>query len=337
MSISSRKLFLPVLLSSTLLFMLVMPAAAQNRVISGKVTDEKGEPVADAQIAIQALDQVRNVSTKTNKKGEYSYLLGMQQALFRVIVRKAGYEPQYKDNVRPELGETTEVNFQLKAGQDHKLPFEMTDADRAKMKEQSEDVAKRKQFSAEVKLHFDQGVKLAEEGKYAEAADEFSKSLEKDPKQPGILSRLAEAYSKQGKNEDALATLDKAIVLAPADGELYGAKGIVLSKLGKSAESQDAFKKAAELNPGGAAQSFYNLGVSMFNSNRTDDAVAAFKQSIAADPNFAESYFQLGVCLSAKPDTIAAAIDAMKTYIKIGKKPDQVEVAKQLIASLGGK
>jgi Tfp pilus assembly protein PilF len=334
---SSRKLLFPTLLSIALLFMAALPATAQNRAIGGKVTDEKGQPVADAQISIQGIDDDVNRSTKTNKKGEYLYLLGIQAVRFRVVVRKAGFEPQYQDNVKPELGETTKVDFQLKAGQDQKFPFEMSEAEKAQLKQQSAQGEKRKQLSAELKAHFDSGIQLMEQGKFADAEAEFQKILEKDPKQPGVLSRLADALAKQGKNEEALAIYEKAIVLSPANAELFGSMGVVLSKMGKAAESQEAFKKAASLDPAGAAQSFYNLGVSMFNSGHAEEAVASFKQAIAADPSFAEAYFQMGVCLSAKSETIPAALEAMKTYVKIGKKPDQVEVAKQLISSMGGK
>ncbi len=113
--------------------------------------------------------------------------------------------------------------------------------------------------------------------------------------------------------------------------------GVALSKLGKTAESQEAFKKAAALNPAAAAQNFYNLGVTLVNSGKTAEAADAFKQSIAADPNFAEAYYALGMALSGKQETIPAAIEALKKYVEIGKKPDQVEVAKQIIAALGGK
>jgi len=174
-------------------------------------------------------------------------------------------------------------------------------------------------------------------GKFAEAIEEFDKALEKDPNQPGILSRKADCYGKLGKNEDALAAYQKAITLDPNDAELYSNMGVLLNKMGKLTESEDAFSKAATLSPGSSAQSLYNLGVTMFNGGHVQEAIDAFKRSIAADANFSESYFQLGICLSSKADTIPAAIEAMKKYIQIGKKPDQVEVAKQLIATLSGK
>jgi Tfp pilus assembly protein PilF len=138
-----------------------------------------------------------------------------------------------------------------------------------------------------------------------------------------------------------LAAYEKAIALDPNNVELLTNMGIVLNKMGKVPESQEAFKKAAALgaasNPASAAQSFYNLGVTMFNSNHVDDAVDSFKKAIAADPTFAEAYFQMGICLSAKTETMPAAIEAMKKYIEIGKKPDQIEVAKQMITAMGGK
>jgi tetratricopeptide (TPR) repeat protein len=110
--------------------------------------------------------------------------------------------------------------------------------------------------------------------------------------------------------------------------------GVVLGKLGKSAESEEAFKKAASLNPSGAAQSYYNLGATLVNSGRTEDAIGPFKQAIAADPSFAEAYFELGMCLSGKPETMDEAIKNMKKYIEIGKKPDQIETAKAIITAL---
>jgi len=338
MSISIRKVIIPTALMVALLLALALPAVAQGtRAIKGKVTDEKGQPVADAQITIEATDTVRSFTTKTNKKGEYTYLLGLQPGVYRVIVHKAGFQPQYKENLKPELGEPVEANFQLAPGQDSKLPFEMSEAEKEKLRQQIAEGEKRKQFSAEVKAQFDLGIKMSDEGKYAEAIDAFNKAIEMDPNQPGILGRIGDANVKLEKYDNALAAYQKAAALNSTDPALYTNMGVVLGKMGKVAESQEAFKKAASMSPGSAAQNFYNLGVTMFNSGNSAEAVDAFKQAIAADPNYAEAYFQLGICLSGKPDTIPAAIDAFKKYVEIGKKPEQVEVAKQILSTLKAK
>jgi tetratricopeptide (TPR) repeat protein len=330
------KLFPSTILSLLLFLSLITPIVAQNRSVNGTVTDDKGQPVADAKIKIIGVDIYRELNCTTNKKGEYSYLLGLQAVSYRIIVRKEGFQPAYKENIRPELGEQKSVDFKLTPGPDSKLPFEMTKEEIEAYNKQSAEQQKVKAFSAEIKAHFDLGVQLVDQEKYTEAIEEFNKALERDPKQPGILSRVAEAYSKINKNDEALAALDKAIVIAPKDGSLYTNKGAILSRMGKTAESQEAFKKALEVNPSGSAQSYYNIGITLLNSGDTEKAAESFKQAIAADANYAEAYYQLGMCLSGKNETIPAAIEALQKYIQIGQKPDQKETAKQIIDALKG-
>ena len=117
MSISTRKVFLPTVISLALLLALALPAAAQNRAIKGKVTDEKGQPIVDAQITIQGMDMSRTLNAKTNKKGEWIYILGLQfGGSYRVIVHKAGYQPQFKPNVNPQSGEEMCGRFYTRRG-----------------------------------------------------------------------------------------------------------------------------------------------------------------------------------------------------------------------------
>jgi superkiller protein 3 len=206
-----------------------------------------------------------------------------------------------------------------------------------KLKKEIAQQEKRKEFSAEVKAFFDKGIQLSEQGMYAEAIEQFNGALKIDPRQFGIVERVAEAYLKLGKSDEAIANYQKAIEMNPTDANLYTNMGVALSRAGKTAESQEAFKKAAAMNPLSAAQNYYNLGVTLFKSGNTQEAADAFKQAIAADANYAEAYYQLGMCLSAKQETLAAAIEALERYVKIGQKPDQVEVAKQIISALKGK
>jgi tetratricopeptide (TPR) repeat protein len=337
MHFSMRRMFLPAVLLAGWFLMSVLPGAAQTRVIKGKVTDDKDQPIAGAVVTIQGKDVNRNYTVKTDKKGQYTYLLGSQTGSYVVYVHAKGYEPRFQDNVRPPLGEETVVDFQLPPGTDTKLPFEMTEAERAEYTKKLEEQQKRSQLSSEIKSTFKLAVQLSDEGKYEESIAEFNKALEKLPDEPAIYAGLANDYSKLGKNDEALAAYQKAISLKPNDPALYTNMGVLLNSMGKLSESQAAFKKASELDPSSAAQNFYNIGVTLVNGGKSAEAAEAFKQSIAADPNYAEAYYQLGMALSGKQDTIPAAIEALKKYIQIGKKPDQIEVAKQIISALGGK
>jgi len=321
-----------------LLLMFSVSAMAQ-RVIRGKVTDDNGAPVTDARITIERTDSKQVFSGKTDKKGEYIQLLGSQPGIYRVVVRKDGFKPEFQANIRPELGEEVRVDFQLSPGSDSKLAFELTGEDRAQLQKKQASQEKNQKQSAEVRALFEQGVKLFNAEQFDEALEAFNKALEKDPKQTAIVARTGDCYLRLNKNDEALAAYNKAIEMAPSDAELYTLKGVVLSRMGQQEESQEMFKKAAELDPAGAAQNFYNLGITLFNSNHLQQAADAFKQSIASNANYAESYFQLGMSLVGIGDEAMTpeAVEAFKKYISLGgKKPDQVQIAKDMISALGG-
>jgi tetratricopeptide (TPR) repeat protein len=333
MHISFRKL--SVLAAFLILLMLALPAMAQNRIIRGKIVDDKGEPIVGAAITIQGVDVAgRAYHVKTDKKGEYIYM-GLPAGEYRVVARAQGFAPNYYRSVRPSMGEESVVDLKLTPGpSDQKLPFEYSAQEKEQMMQEAAKEKEKKKFSAEVKADFESGLQLSKDGKYEEAIAEYKKALELDPGEAYILGNMAEAYSKLDKNAEALEAYQKAIALKPDDSALQTNLGVVLGKMGKTAESQEAFKKAAALNPGTSAQSLYNLGATLVNSGKTAEAADAFKKAIEADANFAEAYYQLGMCLSGSSDTISDAIKALQKYIQIGQKPDQVDVAKQIIKAL---
>jgi tetratricopeptide (TPR) repeat protein len=331
----SRFLKVSVIVMPLMLMLLTgVPLEAQNRIIRGKITNDKGEPIKDAVIKIIGTDVKREYTTKTDKKGEYFYM-GIPFGVYRVVARAQGYQPDYKPNVRPSISDESIVDLALNPGPDHKLDFELTPEEKEKLTQERSKAEKQQKSSGEVKAAFDAGIALAQQGKYDEAIEQYKKALEKDPDQPYVIANMGDALAKLNKNDEALAAYQKAIALKPDDAAMYTNMGVLLGKMGKLAESQEAFKKAASVNPGAAGQNFYNLGATLVNSGRAAEAAEAFKQAIAADPNFAEAYYQLGICLSGAPNTIPDAVKALQKYIQIGQKADQVEVAKQLIEALG--
>jgi tetratricopeptide (TPR) repeat protein len=316
-----------------IMLLLAMPAMAQNRMIKGRVTDDKKQPVAGAAITLQAVDsQNLSYKLKSDKKGEFIQI-GLPARSFYVIAHAQGYSPDYT-NATPSFSDETVVNLVLMPGTDGKLAIEMTAQEIEQAKKEMEKIEKQKQTSVAVQSLFDAGRHLSEEGKYLEAIEEYKKALEIDPEQTNIIAYMAESYSKLNKDADALEIYKKAIAIKPNDASLYRSMGVLLSKMGKNAESQEAFNKATALNPGGAAQDNYNIGVTLFNGGHMAEAAEAFKKAIAADANYAEAYYQLGMCLAGETDTMPEAIKAFQRYIKIGKNSDQVDIAKQMVATL---
>jgi Flp pilus assembly protein TadD len=53
--------------------------------------------------------------------------------------------------------------------------------------------------------------------------------------------------AKSGKYDDAVKEFDKVLATSPNDAEMWAGKAMALKKLGKTAEAENAAKKAAEL------------------------------------------------------------------------------------------
>jgi tetratricopeptide (TPR) repeat protein len=317
-----------------IIFLLALPAAAQVRILRGKVTDEQGKPIVGATVIIQGIDvKSRNFTVKTDKKGTWIYM-GIPDGMYHVAARAQGFSPAYETNIRASVQEEKVVNLQLKPGPDQKLPFEMTPEEYEKLRVEAEKAKQRSEVSGEVQRLFDEGTKLAQEGKHEEAIESFQKALALDPNQANILGNMAESYREMGKLNEALEAYKKAIAVDPNEPVFYTNMGVILDKMGKTEESLEAYKKAASLNPGGSAQTYFNLGATFANNGKTDEAIDAFRKAIAADPKFADAYFQLGVSLSGKPETMEEAVKVLKKYLEIGDKPDQIEVAKAVIQAL---
>jgi tetratricopeptide (TPR) repeat protein len=324
-------LFLVLPLVFGLLFSQMIFAQARN--LNGKVTDDKGQSVVGATVTILGMDSNRKYPTKTDKKGEWVYM-NIASGRYRIVVRAPGFNPGGQEGITPAIG-FTPINITLTPGDPNlKLPFELTPEEQAKLKQEQEKLQARSKMAGEIKAFFEAGRDLVTKGQYPEAIAEFKKALEKVPDEPTVLANLADAQLKSGQNEEALANFEKALAVSPEDASLWTNKGVVLGKLGKTAESKEAFKKAAALNPAAAAQNFYNLGATLVNAGQAKEAAEAFRQAVASDANYAEAYYQLGLCLSGDPATMAEAVQMLQKYIQIGKDPNNVGVAKELIQAL---
>jgi tetratricopeptide (TPR) repeat protein len=100
--------------------------------------------------------------------------------------------------------------------------------------------------------------------------------------------------------------------------------------------------KAAQLDPPGAGKYYYNLGAILVNINQTDAAAEAFQKSIAADPNYADAYYQYGVSLMAKAQIGAdgkitpapGTVEAFQKCLSFGAKCTFAQQATDSIAAL---
>lgn len=135
---------------------------------------------------------------------------------------------------------------------------------------------------------------------------------DKDPNKTKTLAayynNLAEAYSKDGKTDEAIKT----------------------------------YEQAAQADPTASAQYYFNEGAVLTNAGKADQAVAAFDKCIAADPTRAEAYYQKGVNLLGKATlqgekmvAVPGTAEAFQKYLELQPSGGHVEEAKAMLASIG--
>jgi tetratricopeptide (TPR) repeat protein len=86
-----------------------------------------------------------------------------------------------------------------------------------------------------------------------------------------------------GRNEEAIAALNKAISLDPRAGHLYNALGSAYEKANDNERAVDSFKRAAKLAPQWSFPRLH-LGIQYYNRQKFEQAESEFQAAISLNP-----------------------------------------------------
>jgi len=134
----------------------------------------------------------------------------------------------------------------------------------------------------------------------------------------------------------AVALLRVGPAWASPDSEAAFAEGQTLLSAKHLPEAAKKFEAAVAADPK-FAPAWYSLAVARRHLNQCPGAIAAYRRYAALAPDEPEPYFGLGLCLRDTGDR-AAAIEALKHYISIEKRPASerwVDKAHSVLAELG--
>jgi tetratricopeptide (TPR) repeat protein len=327
-------------------------------IVQGKVTGTDGKPMAGVEVQMVNKDTGQKHSSKTNNKGEYT-MAGVVNGYYDVSLIQNGSEIWKKGNmmVTPQ-SETAPCYVQNGVCRyDIDLAKEAkqgTGAMTAEEKKRREEVEKENAKIGDVNAQF----KLAQE---AEKAGDFDKAISilqattaAFPNSDKPWANLANAYLVAKRYPEAIEPLKKAIAFNPGEATYHLALGDAYNRSGKPDDATAEYTTVAQMDPTQAAMAWFKIGAVWTNASTrvTDDATrkkdlenanAAFDKAIAANPDFADAYYQKGINLIGqatytKEGKIVPApgtAEAFQKYLELAPTGPHAEEAKQLLAGLG--
>lgn len=115
---------------------------------------------------------------------------------------------------------------------------------------------------------------------FEEARGFAATALQKNPKDVDLLLVEAAALDRQGRREDALASLLKADKLRANDAQIQFRLGNLYHAMGRGSEAVEAYRKALKKDPG-LLRAQSNLGAVLFSLGRNQEALEAYRMALA--------------------------------------------------------
>lgn len=194
----------------------------------------------------------------------------------------------------------------------------------------------------EMTAAFNDGLAAEKAGDHRGAIAAFRRALAIDANQDVIWANLAAAYTGAGSFPQAEDALARSVQLKPENGAYRNNYAIALAKTGKLEDAWIQLEEAARIEPANAGRYFYNLGAILINSDHAPEAGRAFRRSIQADPNYADSHYQYGVWLMGEAKVGAdgkvqapRAVAEFDAYLRLEPYGKNAQSARTMLQTLG--
>ena len=174
--------------------------------------------------------------------------------------------------------------------------------------------------------HSKLGHAFHDQGRMDEAIAQLEKALEINPDDAEFHYNLGNAFLQQGHVDEAIARYQKALEINPNYAEAHNNLGDAFRQQGRMEEAIARYQKALEIKPD-YAEVHNNLGVVFARQGRNEEATAQYQKALAIKPDYAEAHYNLGNAF-LKQGHVAEAISSYQKALAI--KPDYVEVQNNL-------
>jgi tetratricopeptide (TPR) repeat protein len=167
------------------------------------------------------------------------------------------------------------------------------------------------------------GKVLLKQGRTEEAVPILEKALRLSPAYVAgdIDLNLSMALALQGRPFEAIRRCQEAIRLRPGDAGAHGNLGNLYSELGRLPEALAEYEEAVRLQPDSAA-AHNNLGTALTSAGRLPEAIAECAEAVRLDPQFVDARYNLAVALGRAGRNLEALSQFEKVLRLAPDRPD---------------
>ena len=164
---------------------------------------------------------------------------------------------------------------------------------------------------------------------YANAEKFYLRGLKKDSNMNYALLNLSATYNSQGKNKEAMQTLEKAIKNDSKNERIYYNMALLYHEMNNFPAAEKAFAKAVDLksvNP----RVYYNYGLLLNQNKKFKEAESVLLKGIALNPSNPELYYALTFVYIQTNNRSKAMQTAIKLKQLDASNPNYQQIFKSL-------
>ena len=176
------------------------------------------------------------------------------------------------------------------------------------------------------------GEKAYESGNVDAALQRLQAAADANPNDPRILNDLAQVLVRSGRAKEAIAYLDKVVMLAPDSWTYQFNRARAYAQLQQWEPAIAGYRTAAQLFPEDYATQ-YNLAKALQASGNLPGALAGYEKAIQLAPGQSDFQLSYGLALEAakRPQD---AVTAYKRYLELEPQAPEAEKVKAHLAEL---
>lgn len=166
-------------------------------------------------------------------------------------------------------------------------------------------------FCMRAQTYFELGNTLHVAGKYAEAADNYLRTIERRPAHAEAFHNLGVTRALQRRLPDAIAAYEQAVRIKPDYPEPHQNLGALMQKLGRDDRALYHYCEALKFAPD-SLQVLYNLALFAQERDLLDEAAKRYREILRRKPKHAEARNNLGNTLLA----LGRPQEAISSYLQ---------------------